>query len=483
MRAVSAPSQELIFLDPDDDLATVRAKLESSLADEIYLVVPNNAGILRTPLEFRILGRLAGELSSETIIVSGDGHRRFLAHQEGFRTKSSVRQLRHLMRPSHARAGAAALLDWLPVPSARTGFLALALVVTLVVFSSIVLPEMRVIISPRADAVSQSYEVTVDPSAVKPDLSRRVLPGRKLEQRLETRGSVPTSGSGTVGRTKALGEIQLVSQRSDEVRIPRGTVVTTSDGVRFTVESEVVVPPRGRPPVRASIAAVEAGSRGNVAPRAINRFEDSQAFVGIQVLNLVGTTGGADRQAQVVAEQDVAGLRDQLLQQAREEGAVVLQGQAGPDWTVLKEAIRVTVVEERLEQEVGAASERLSGRLSATVSALAFRREELARLLMPFMLPQPEGQYQMVGGQPRLVSFQVIEVGPQSLKVRVRAEGVVVRAIDTAAIEASLRGASIDEARAILARVPGLAGQPRLEVWPAWSPRAYRVSVEVAAPR
>ena len=29
-------SQELIFLDPDDDLGTIRAKLESSPADEVF---------------------------------------------------------------------------------------------------------------------------------------------------------------------------------------------------------------------------------------------------------------------------------------------------------------------------------------------------------------------------------------------------------------------------------------------------------------
>src|ERR671916_823500 len=100
-RAASSPTptQEVVFLDLDDDLGTVRAKLESTAADEMYLVIPRRSPILRTPLEFRILARLTHQLSSETIIVTGDGGRRALARQEGLRTRRSVRSLSHLSRP------------------------------------------------------------------------------------------------------------------------------------------------------------------------------------------------------------------------------------------------------------------------------------------------------------------------------------------------------------------------------------------------
>ena len=71
-RARVAPrSQELVFLDADDDLGTIRSKLESSSAEEIYLVIPRRSSVMRTPLEFRILARIANEMSSETVLVTG----------------------------------------------------------------------------------------------------------------------------------------------------------------------------------------------------------------------------------------------------------------------------------------------------------------------------------------------------------------------------------------------------------------------------
>src|SRR5438552_18053732 len=117
-RAQVAPrSQELVFLDADDDLGTIRSKLESSSADEIYLVIPRRSSVLRTPLEFRILARIANEMSSETVLVTDDPARRRLANQEGFRTRRGLRTLKPLMLGPEQRRPRCVLPDWIPLPS------------------------------------------------------------------------------------------------------------------------------------------------------------------------------------------------------------------------------------------------------------------------------------------------------------------------------------------------------------------------------
>src|SRR6202158_1725800 len=116
-RARIAPrSQELVFLDADDDLGTIRSKLESSSAEEIYLIIRRRSSVLRTPLEFRILARIANEMSSETILVTQDPGRRRLANQEGFRTRRGLRTLRHLMLGPDQRQPRLTLPDWVPLP-------------------------------------------------------------------------------------------------------------------------------------------------------------------------------------------------------------------------------------------------------------------------------------------------------------------------------------------------------------------------------
>src|SRR5207248_8914378 len=129
-RAKIAPrSQELVFLVTDNYLGTIRSKLESSSAEEIYLVIPRRSSVLRTPLEFRILARIANEMSSETVLVTNDPSRRRLANQEGFRTRRGLRTLKHLLVGPDQSPPRVLLPDWVPLPSFGSFFSVVGLIV------------------------------------------------------------------------------------------------------------------------------------------------------------------------------------------------------------------------------------------------------------------------------------------------------------------------------------------------------------------
>src|SRR5581483_3211739 len=156
-------SQELVFLDADDDLGTIRSKLESSSAEEIFLVIPRRSSVLRTPLEFRILARIANEMSSETILVTDDPSRRRLANQEGFRTRRGLRTLKHLMLGPEQRPPRFVVPDWVPLPTVASFFsiIGLLAIAGLGVFGYY--PQMRVTLVPQTRSVSQTVDITVDP--------------------------------------------------------------------------------------------------------------------------------------------------------------------------------------------------------------------------------------------------------------------------------------------------------------------------------
>jgi hypothetical protein len=56
---------------------------------------------------------------------------------------------------------------------------------------------------------------------------------------------------------------------------------------------------------------------------------------------------------------------------------------------------------------------------------------------------------------------------------------VAVSNVDAEKITEDLRFKSLDEARAYVARLPGLAGPAQVEISPAWAPRAMRIDVDV----
>ncbi len=479
-RAHAVPrSQELVFLDADDDLGTIRSKLESSTAEEVYLVVPRRSPVLRTPLEFRILARIANELSSETIVVSDDGSRRRLARNEGFRTRRSLRTLKHLLLAPDEEPPRFVLPDWVPVPRLATLLRALAALALVGLAALLAVPVMSVTLVPQTTAVAKAIDVTVDPGTQVADPSSGLLPGEVLSQRLDVPGAVQIPPDRVVGRDRARGEVIVVSRRGEPGLLSRGTQVSVEEGPTFTTDQDVRLAPGV--PVRVGVTAVEPGSGGNVRAGAITAVGGPNAD-GLEVVNQRPMSGGTDRQAKVVLEEDVARLREQMAAQARDQALTLLRARAGPERTLPERSLRVQVEGEQFDQQVGTEADQLTGRLSATASATVFQNLAYNELVGR-MLAASAGADARLSGAPTLAVPTVEGVDGQRVKLRTQASGVVVREIDRDGLLQALRGKTAQEARSYLGRLGGLAQAPQVEVSPGWAPRAFRVELQVQGPK
>lgn len=480
-RHVPLRSQELIFLDTDDDLGTVRAKLESSPADEIFLVVPRRAATLRTPLEYRILARMAHELSTDVTIISGDGNRRHLARQEGFRTRRSYRGVRQLAEAAGAPPSwLPGLPEWLPLPS-FTALFVLAAVVALVAAGSLVaLPVMRVTVTPASEAVRRDLDLTVDPAQRSADPSKSLLPGETLQYRFDVSGSVPTSGEKQVGRDPARGEVLFGNNSANAITLPARTPIVARNGVRFLTDTEARIPAYNYA-TRVRVTADQKGGAGNIGPNQVANLDPP--IPGLTVSNPQPMTGGADRPGKIVTAADQAKLKEQLLQRAREQAMAEFQARGGAAKSVPSASLQLRVENETYQPAVEAEADQLTGTLGIAAGAVAWDNQALNALVQNMILGGFGPDYQLPLTQLRLPPPEVVGTDGQKIKVRVRADALVVRLIDPSQIEDRLRGKSSAEARSVLESLTGLAGSPRVEISPAWAPRAYRVEVTVSAPK
>ncbi|MFN8633650.1 MAG: baseplate J/gp47 family protein [Chloroflexota bacterium] len=478
-----AAAQEVIFLDLDDDLGTVRAKLESSAADEVYVVIPRRSPILRTPLEFRILARLTHQLSSETIIVSGDGNRRSLARQEGLRTRRSVRSLSHLTRPPGTRSwGLPALPDWVPLPS-FTGLLLTTVVAGLAVVVLFgILPVMKVTVSPQTVSQNQDLEIIVDPTQKQVDVSRRLVPGEILQQRVEVVGSMPASGGKKLGRDKARGEVMFISQVNQNVSIPRGSILLSNNNLKFATDQDVQVPPLSLGAIRVGITAVDAGIGSNVGPRAIVRFENP-ALAGIQPRNDGAIQGGSDRDGKVVTADDVAKLKEQLQNRAREQALAELYARAGGDRSLVQQSVRLRPEGEAFEPAVDSEADQVNGRFAVVASAVVFVNADFNGLVQKTFLAIAGPGFDLPISQLGVGTPEVLGVDDNKVRIRTRSKADLVRQVNGDELVGQLRWKSPAEARNVLSRVDGLSGVQKIELTPDWALRAYRVEVTVQAPK
>lgn len=479
-RAKALPrSQELVFLDADDDLGTIRSKLESSSAEEIFLVIPRRSSVLRTPLEFRILARIANEMSSETILVTEDPSRRRLAHQEGFRTRRGLRTLKHLLLGPDQSPPRIVIPDWVPLPNLFSfvsfiGVLAIAAAAVLVVY-----PVMHVTLVPQTNAITRSVDVTVDPDAKAADPATATLPGSLQSVQIDVSDSLPIPSDRTIGQDKAHGEVVITNRRDAELNLPKGTKVRVDGGAEFVTDQDQRLPPRV--PVRVGITAVDPGSDGNVGPGTITHF-DGGGLDQLDVTNQRATSGGTDRQAKVVTDDDKKALEDKLKKAARNKGLSALQQRAGPEQTVPEDSLTVDVKGETFDQDTGAETDQLTGRITAAITATTF--QNLAyNDLVGRVLERSAGSDQQLAAQPSLGTPGVLKVDGHKVVLRVDASGVLQSSVDTEGVKRALLGSTPQDARAYLGRLSGLAEPPSVEVTPPWAPRAFRIDVNVRGPK
>jgi hypothetical protein len=234
-------------------------------------------------------------------------------------------------------------------------------------------------------------------------------------------------------------------------------------------------------PVRISITAEEPGTGGNVGVGQISQF-DGGGLDQLEVTNQRPTTGGTDRQAKVVSEDDQKALDEKLKQQAHDKGLFLLQQRAGPEQTVLESSITVEPTDEKFDQDVGTEADQLTGKLSAKVSATVFENRAYNDLVGA-ILASSAGQNAQLGAPPKLDTPGVVKTDGHKVVLRVDASGVMQSNVDADGVKRALLGSSAQDARTYLSRLSGLAEPPTVDVTPSWAPRAFRIDVNVRGPK
>src|SRR5690242_8185475 len=82
------PDEQIIYLDPNDELSTVREKIEEIGARRITMVVPQQTQ-LRSNVGWRLLHARARELGKDVQVISPDRQVRAVAKAAGFRVSQS----------------------------------------------------------------------------------------------------------------------------------------------------------------------------------------------------------------------------------------------------------------------------------------------------------------------------------------------------------------------------------------------------------
>ena len=312
MSVETAPARRLIIdLGGDATILDAARRLAAAAeSSDVVFVVPSGAPLTRNAIFLEALRRRAGD--RRIVLVSPEARARSLASSVHMKAFSSISALdRHELDATEhlTEARRAAMSTYVRRAAPRRGtspLRALAVFMSLVTAAGILLavvgPSATIVIAATPTPLGPfEYDLRAGPNGG--DIRATTLFDDKL--------TAKTTGTATGTKpdeTKATGQELFKNLTTNDIRIPTGTLVQTTDSppVRFLTTEEKVLPRSSILPIPTvgtaliNIQAFEVGPKGNVAADKITRSTSSEYLV----TNPAATAGGKADQIPVVTQAD-----------------------------------------------------------------------------------------------------------------------------------------------------------------------------------
>ena len=355
------------------------------------------------------------------------------------------------------------------------GAMAALLVTVLSAFTFYVLPAATITLSPGRETLETPITFTANPNLERPDYFTNSLPARLVETTSVVTGTTTTTGSGFEASARATGFVTFIRRGGGGSFIREGTIVSTSNGVRFRTTANAELP-EGSGSITVGIEAVEPGPAGNVPAQSISSVEGG-ARVFANAFNQGATGGGGATSVPVVLQADRDRLLGEVETAANEQAPAALGDRLREGEWVPPESVRRFTREPYFPQAVDEQSETLDLRLTSLVQGVAVSEAQSERAVLNALneaLP-PRAQlieesitYQRVPG----ADFSPLD-NSVTFTLTVVADYVIP--INDDEVADAVAGLEPAEAQAVLQRDYLLTGVPDIYRDPSWLRRTLPV--------
>jgi hypothetical protein len=462
--------EQIISLDSNDDLNSLRDKMSRAQSSRILLCWPTARGALHRRLDMELARRWAHMVGSEIVIVSSDPTVQQAAESARlpwFRNESSAatassRAIRRTLRvpwvppsprsddillPRNSLPRSAAPSQW---PMGRRLAVGLFAVFSLALIPLLIYPSVEVHASYPARPITGSAALDTSQAS-------------RINISLETTGRLLTSGRASAPATFATGSIQLTNAGNAVLHLPAGLIVSDMFGVSFETMDGVTLNPGTSAMI--AIRARRPGSTANLPARRINRMEGELALV-LQVSNPAPTIGGGEIQRGLVTSADLEALQRRLTTDMRKMAIEGLTAAAGDDRLLAEASVQITIDRNSVADAIaGSLADSVGQTLSATANGLAFSRADL-EAASSFILHAALEPGEKLAGTGLIYKIEPANAGGWRLIVNGRAYA----APDPQSVSSALRWQTVPAAQSILRNRFGATENPSIKINPSWWP-------------
>ena len=520
---------EIIYLEPDEEITSVIDKIKDAKSLKLGLVVPREATLLQSVVNLRLLSREAASLGKEIAIITTDRIGRNLAAQVGIVVYNSVEEQKPIYQPPPPRPSSeeiieldmaekppekeespagvkvhhfqegrpviwkrksppilkpqlkgqdikaqAAVKDFTKVKKIIWPIVAI-LVVLLGIAAFLLLPKANVKIFVASENLNKSVQLAVSNKIANANLEQNIFPGELVEVTRETQEKFSTTGKKNIGE-KTKGTLTVYNAWDSDVHeFSEGTKFSSSSKT-FLATSDFTIPGSSVKEgnlvpgsVSVNIEAENPGEEYNVKA---GRF----TILGLpaaQQEKIYGTSnndlaGGFSKEVQVVSQNDYENAKKKLVDQLSSEVKKEFDEKT-IDQKVLEKAINIPEPEVTSSANIDQEAKEFEMKIKYKEQAMVFNFESFKEFIVKLLEKQVPSDKMVAIANDEDIGIMVDKVqyekGELDLTANVAAK--IASKISAEKIKTAILGRKVTEAENYIKGQEGIS-KVEIKMRPSW---------------
>lgn len=472
-----------VVIERGDDLASVFGKIAAAASPRVALVARRGNRELSTQLGMRRLQRHLDLSGRDLILVTRSRSLRLRAREEGLPAVGSLKNV-------DFDRGPGLHLGWVTLRLPALGALLAVAIFTIAVALGVAVllfyvPTATVTFSVPVETVGDAVDIVADTKVADVNVTKGIIPAHRREVTVSRTIPGPATGNIATPVETAIVGLTFSNKTARAINIPKGTVVSTANGVQFSTNSDVSLAARLGATADVQATATAPGSGGNVPANAANRLDAALAAVA-NVTNRNPGERGSDKNTRVVTEQDVNFIKEVALPYLIDQAKKELVAKLGGNETVFSDGARAEFVGECTSSPpIGQEARYVELVCTAKVSMISAVNEDLKEVGLNRFQPRIAENKAILEDGFKVTADQAgtHDETFDRLTVTTRMSFPVGPLIDREELRKALAGKTKDSVeRETRLRVPGVSTpvQTDLSGWAPWLPkRENRIQINV----
>jgi len=519
-----------LYLNLEDDVSTIVGKLKKINSSSLVLVCPKRCFLFKDQINLHLLKKQADLAGKEISILTMDEKGRGYARRAGFKLKSLLlekgrrsfsdispgKRLEPANEPkvqsTKKVSGLAKLLAFGSKPEQfskekpgslnensvspkilvadsvfpseikqahelkqhkhknqrRVAALAAASLLIILLVFFVVLPKATVIVYPKTEPVTRDMEISLGANVQAADVSKLILPAKKISESLQSKNTFQSQGKKEVGN-KASGTVKIYNFTKLPINLKSSTTILTVGSKTYRLAQDInsLKPVTYKNPktkeinpnsLGASFAVIAQDGGESFNLPAGTRMEISNQVFGSNPQFLyakidTAITGGTSRFISVVTDQDIKDgqtfLTNQLIQSLKDK-------LAKDNLTVAEKSYNIEIKSFITDKAVNSESPSFEAVLNANITGLGFDQGQLQKLVMDRISQTMSQDKTLELNEHGQIDYKIKSMDLQNeiAILLVHFEGKAVRKMDLNDLAQGLVGKSKSEVNEILKSRP-----------------------------